>query len=199
MSGRRSLTTMRRARSWTDTRWRMRTCPTSSLIGAALFAVVFATTARGQAPPAAPRRIAEVPLRAIPVTVSYRGRPVQVRYPEEPEVRALGGSGGPIINIAITPPDDSGPLVFRTQATGLAVVESQSDWPAFEIWSSAGGGIFTRAIYTWRPDARRYCADRVDEFEDEGDEPTTPDAVALIGVLRFVRYSLSRPYGCPPS
>ncbi len=166
------------------------------LIVAVLSAPCLAGIAIAQSGPATPRRVAEITLRAIPTTVVYRGRPVLVRYPESPEVRALGGSGGPIVQIVITPPDGSSSFVFETQGLGLAVVESGSDWPAFEIWSNAGGGIYTRAIYTWFARERQYCSDRVDEFEGPGDEVATAAAVALIGDKRFVRFARSRPFGC---
>lgn len=166
------------------------------LVVAVLSAPFVAAHATAQPGPATPRRVAEITLGAIPTTVVYRGRPARVRYPESPEGRALGGSGGPIIEIVITPPDGSSSFVFETQGIGLAVVESGSDWPAFEIWSNAGGGIYTRATYTWSVGERRYCSARVDEFEDHGDETATATALALIGGKRFVRFARSRPFGC---
>lgn len=170
--------------------------PLAHMPAAAVVLLVLGATAGAQTTPAAPRRLAEVSLPVIPTTVTYRGRPVRVRYPEEPGVRALGGSGGPIIEIVITPPDGTAPFVFQTQGIGLAVVESESDWPAFEIWSNAGGGVQTRAIYTWRVRERRYCANHVDEFEDAGDDAAIANAVAPIGWGRFVRFARSRPFGC---
>ncbi|MGE3511319.1 MAG: hypothetical protein AB7N65_20810 [Vicinamibacterales bacterium] len=172
--------------------------PLDHLRAAAFSMLVLATTAGAQTAPAAPRRLAEVSLKAIPTTVTYRGRPVRVRYPEAPEVRALGGSGGPIIEVVITPPDGTAAFVWETQGIGLAVVESGSDWPAFEVWSNAGGGVYTRAVYDWRAKERTYCSDRVDDFEDYGDEVATANAVSLMGVGRFVRYARSRSLGCSP-
>lgn len=159
-------------------------------------ATALAMAASAQQAPATPARIAEITLRAIPTTVTYRGRSVRVRYPSEPEVRALGGSGGPIIHIDITSPAGTSVFVFETQGIGLALVESGADWPAFEVWSNAGGGIYTRAVYTWRAGERQYCAERVDEFEDHGDETATAGGQPLIGGRRFVRFARSRPFGC---
>lgn len=163
-----------------------------------LYSVAFAAATAAQILPGAPRRVADVSLKVIPTTVTYRGRPVHVRYPEAPEVRALGGSGGPIIEIVISPPDGSTGFVWETQGIGLALVDSGSDWPGFEVWSNAGGGIYTRAVYTWRTGERTFCADRVDEFEDYGDEAVTANVVPLIDYGRFVRFARSRPLGCSP-
>ena len=165
---------------------------------ATVFCAVVLTATAGAQAPATPRRLAAVSLRALPTTVTYRGRLVRVRDPEAPEVRALGGSGGPIIEIVVTPPDGAAPFVFVTQTIGLAVVDSGCDWPAFEVWSNAGGGIYTRAVYTWRARERNYCSDRVDEFEDYGDETASANAVSLIGSGRFVRFARSRPFDCSP-
>lgn len=166
------------------------------VIAMAMASVALAGMAGGQRAPATPARVAEITLQAIPTTVTYRGRPARVRYPSGPEARALGGSGGPIIYIDIAPPDGSSVFVFETQGIGLAVVKSGSDWPAFEVWSNAGGGIYTRAVYRWRVRERQYCADHVDEFEDHGDETASAAAVRLIGGGRFVRFARSRPLGC---
>lgn len=144
-------------------------------------------------PPGSPPRLAEVGLGDIPTTVSYRGWPVLVRYPEDPEVRARGGSGGPIVEIVVTSPEGAPLPVFQVQTIGLALVQSTADGPAIESWSSAGGGTYTRAVYAWRARERRYCADRVDEFEDHGDETPTPATVRMAGRGRLVR---SRPFGC---
>jgi hypothetical protein len=147
-------------------------------------------------PPDSPRRLAEVSLDDLPKTISYRGRPLLVRYPGDPGARALGGSGGPIVEIEVPPAKGSPPVVFEIQTIGLALVESGPDWPAFENWSNAGGGTYTRAVYTWRPHERRYCAERVDEFEDHGDETAAPALVRIAGRGRLVRFARSRPFGC---
>jgi hypothetical protein len=162
-----------------------------------LAAVLHAAAVVAQTGPATPQRIATVALKAIPTTVTYRARPVRIRHPESPEVRALGGSGGPIIEIVITPPDGTAAFVFETQGIGLAVVDSATDWPGFEIWSSTGAGLYTRAIYTWRAAARQYCADQVEEFEGAGTEAAA-DTVTVAGWPDRARFVRARSFGCQP-
>lgn len=111
-------------------------------------------------------------------------------------MRARGGSGGPIIEIVISRPDGRAPFVLQTQGIGLALVASSTDWPAFEVWSNAGGGTYTRLVYTWRPREQRYCSDRVDEFEDHGDDAASVNVVRLVAKERFVRLARSRSFGC---
>lgn len=173
------------------------TWPTpSAMIATALAWTVLVLVAHAQPGPPTPRRIAEISLRRMPTTVTYRGRPVRLRYPDDPEVRALGGSGGPMIHIDITPPDGAPVFVFETQGIGLALVESASDWPAFEVWSKLGVGNYTRAVYTWRARERQYCSDRVDDFEVPFDEAAGSVSVPFIGEQHLLRFTRSRGYGC---
>lgn len=87
-------------------------------------------------------------------------------------------------------------IVWHVQAFALAMVESETPWPAFEAWSNAGGGTYTRVIYAWHGRASAYCGTRVDEFEDHGDETPRPDTVRITAGGRLVRYLRSRPFGC---
>lgn len=146
--------------------------------------------------PAAPRRVSVVDLNRMPVQLRHRGRLVAVRNPADPEIRGRGGSGGPMLEIDIAALGQARAVIWHVQAFGLAVVESATPWPAFEAWSGAGGGVYTRVIYTWDAVARAYCGARVDEFEDHGDEAARPDTVRIAGEGRIVRYARSRPFGC---
>lgn len=86
--------------------------------------------------------------------------------------------------------------VFVVQAIGMAVVTADERWPAVEVWSAAGGGIYTKAVYRWQATRRQFCAATVDEFEDHGDEQPANGVVLIPGNDRPVRYARSRPFGC---
>jgi hypothetical protein len=168
--------------------------PTGLAIAAATLVVAAAQNA-WPGPPQIPTRIAVVDLRQLPETTRFERSTVEVRVPSDPETRGRGGSGGGMLEIVVTQPRTA-PVVFLTQAIGLAVVASGTSWPSFEVWSAAGGGIYTRAVYAWRPTERQYCAPRVDEFEDTGDETETPTTVRIAGEDRIVRFARSRAFGC---
>lgn len=174
----------------------------SSAVPFAALVVVAALIAAGAisqptpAMPLAPRRVGVVDFDRLPVELRHRGRALVVRRPVDPEIRGRGGSGGPMIEIEIAPLGQAQAVVWHVQAFGLALVESATPWPAFEAWSGAGGGVYSRAIYTWDARARAYCATRVDEFEDHGDETPRPDTVRIAGEGRIVRYARSRPFEC---
>jgi hypothetical protein len=148
--------------------------------------------------PASPPRLVEIALQDLPRAIPHGRGTVLVRTPDDPEIRGLGGSGGPMVEFVIPGSVAGTEVIFHGQAIGIAMVQSDSTWPAFELWSGAGGGIYTRAVYAWHDAARQYCAVRVDEFEDHGDESLGDNRVQIAGRGRIVRYARSRPFGCEP-
>lgn len=103
-----------------------------------------------------------------------------------------------MLEITIRPATDAPPVRFVVQATGLAVLDGGAR-PAFEVWSNAGGGTYTRCVMEWTPAPRRYCCPRVDEFADHGDEHAGAGAVTMPGTTHVVRFERSRRFGCEPN
>lgn len=147
------------------------------------------TSAQGAPPPAV-----VVNLDALPWTHRQSRWSVVVR-PPAPDLRALGGSGGSIYEVEISRPAQP-PTVFVVLAIGMALAPSAGPWPAVEVWSAAGGGTYTRAVYRWQANQRMYCATTVDEFEDHGDDEAVEGLVRIAGNDRLVRYARTRPFGC---
>lgn len=101
-----------------------------------------------------------------------------------------------MIEIVVRRPGGGPDVVFLGQAIGLTLVRSESPWPAFELWSNAGGGTYTRAVYRWHVPEDQYCATRVDEFEDRGDDADAEGTVRIAGSSQAVRYARSREFAC---
>lgn len=168
------------------------------LAAVTLLASAVVRSVEGQVPPApaGPARLSEVNLGTLPWTTQHGGWRVVVRQPT-PDIRARGGSGGSMFEVEVARPPRTSSM-FVVMAIGMAVTGLANGRPSIEVWSAAGGGTYTRAVYRWLPDLGRFCATRVDEFEDYGDEQPGAGRFTIAGSTRLVRYARSRRFGCEP-
>jgi hypothetical protein len=86
------------------------------------------------------------------------------RIPDDPEVQAAGGTGGPIVEFRIRDAGAGWATTFAEQSIGERLLEPYKGKPQFEIWGRGGGGSFSRSLYRYISVAYRRV--RTDEFEE---------------------------------
>jgi hypothetical protein len=141
-----------------------------------------------------PARLQEVAVDENLAAFPYKDRWISIYPPTDPWVRALGGSGGPMQEIRIDDQITQQTVLFTVQSIGTAVLDSHSPLPEFEIWSGAGGGMYTRCRYQWIEAEARYCCLQIDEFIQA--EPEDSGTVRMPGSDQVFRFDHSRQSAC---
>ncbi len=118
-------------------------------------------------PPAEPgeREIAVAPL---PSTTRLGAYTVTLTEPADPEERALGGSGGPLLAMTVTRPGR--PPLGPTTIQSLWMYGRVEDAgpPRFSSWSKTGVSNLVKCRLAWAPAAGRYCAVWCQDYESTG-------------------------------
>ena len=99
-----------------------------------------------------------------PVSITVGGFTVTLAEPKSAEIRAMGGTGGPMMELTVTDRRTKQKLTFNEQSVGASVLEIWQGFPQIEIWGRGGGGYWTRGLY--RVIGGQYQAVRYDEFEE---------------------------------
>ena len=89
---------------------------------------------------------------------------IEYRIPDDPEIQAAGGSGGPIIEIKLSDIRGSWSTTFLPQSVGERLLEDFKGKPQIEIWGRGGGGYWSRCLYRFV--SGRYRCVRIDDFEE---------------------------------
>ncbi|CAN5903727.1 hypothetical protein BH11VER1_BH11VER1_42170 [soil metagenome] len=89
---------------------------------------------------------------------------IEFRIPDDPEIQAAGGSGGPIVEIKLSDARASWSTSFLPQSVGERLLQDYKGKPQIEIWGRGGGGYWSRCLYRYTADEYR-CV-RIDEFEE---------------------------------
>lgn len=88
---------------------------------------------------------------------------VTLATPTNAELRAMGGSGGPMMEFTVADRRSNQKHILNKQSVGASVLEIWQGHPQFEIWGRGGGGYWTRGLYRFIEG--QYRAVRYDEFE----------------------------------
>ena len=99
-----------------------------------------------------------------PVSITVGDFTVTLATPKSAEIRAMGGSGGPVMEFTVNNRRNNQKHTFNEQSVGASVLEDWQGFPQFEIWGRGGGGYWTRGLY--RVVNGQYQAVRYDEFEE---------------------------------
>jgi hypothetical protein len=110
-----------------------------------------------------PNRVRVFPAQ-LPATISYEGFQITLVTPAEPDVRAAGGSGGPMLEVRVLNARTGETRTFYTQSVCAVLLEPWHGHPQFEIWGRGGGGYWTRGLYRFV--SAEYRPVRYDEFEE---------------------------------
>ena len=110
-----------------------------------------------------PQRIRPFPTE-LPASVSHGGFRITIRTPADPDVRAAGGSGGPMREFYLLCSRDGQAHTFHTQSVCAVLLDSWRGSPQLEIWGRGGGGYWIRGLY--RLVAGEYRAVRYEKFEE---------------------------------
>jgi len=109
-----------------------------------------------------PKRVREFPAGEH-VSFSSGSYEVRHRIPEGSAIQSVGGSGGPIVEVALRDRKSGWHTSFQTQSVGERLLVSWHGKPQIEVWGRIGGGGWTRELYRFING--RYRSVRIDEFE----------------------------------
>ena len=109
-----------------------------------------------------PERVAVIPTQKSFQT-SAKDFTISITTPESAEIRAGGGSGGPMMKFTVIRASDAKKIEFYNQTVCTVLLTSWGGFPQLEIWGRGGGGYWTRGLYRFIDGT--YKAVRYDEFE----------------------------------
>ena len=89
---------------------------------------------------------------------------IEREVPNDPEIQAGGGSGGPIVRITVRLKSSGRTAVLESQSVGERLLAPSGGFPQLELWGRGGGGYWTRALYRFV--SGQYRPIRYDEFEE---------------------------------
>ncbi len=128
-----------------------------------------------------PKCVREFP-RGDEVTeaASFKHESYQIDFhiPKDRAIQAAGGSGGPIVEIALHDLKSGWKTKLLTQSVGQRILESWNGRPQIETWGRAGGGTFTRILSRFI--AGEYRDVRVDDFESTPNHKNEKVATATL-------------------
>jgi hypothetical protein len=110
-----------------------------------------------------PRAIRDFP-RGEKIAFSSGGFAISRRVPADPELQAMGGSGGPMIEIKVRGLKKDWSATLVEQSVGERLLQFHGGKPQFEIWGRGGGGNWSRSLYRYLSGEYRYV--RTDQFEE---------------------------------
>ncbi len=110
-----------------------------------------------------PRPVRTFPAK-LPATISHGGFRLTVSTPEDDQIRAGGGSGGPMLAFRVANKRSGHAVTFHTQSVCAVVLESWHGYPQLEIWGRGGGEYWTRCLHRFV--SGEYRCVRCDEFEE---------------------------------
>ena len=110
-----------------------------------------------------PQRVRVFPAE-LPTTMSHSGFRIAIHRPDDPDMRAGGGSGGPMLEFTVLNSRTGHAHTFYAQSVCAVLLELRSGYPQLEIWGRGGGGYWTRGLYRFV--SGEYRAVRYDEFEE---------------------------------
>jgi hypothetical protein len=110
-----------------------------------------------------PQRVRVFPAE-LPATISHGGFRIAIHRPDDPDIHAGGGSGGPMLEFRVLRSRTGQTHTFYAQNVCAVLLEPRSGYPQLEIWGRGGGGYWTRGLYRFV--SGEYRAVRYDEFEE---------------------------------
>lgn len=113
-----------------------------------------------------PKCVCEFPLGdEVTEAASFKCGKYQIdfRIPADRVIQASGGSGGPIVEIALRDLKTGWKTKFLTQCIGQRILEPWNGRPQLEAWGRGGGGYYTRILYRFIDGEYRDV--RMDDFE----------------------------------
>lgn len=106
-----------------------------------------------------------------PITGNFPGDEVPIffgRYVvtrrQPAELRGLGGSGGPMIEIEVRDTESPWSAVFTTQSVNGRLLGDHEGRPQIENWGRGGGGYWTRQLFQYVSGEYKHV--RTDEFQE---------------------------------
>jgi len=146
------------------------------------------------------RRLHEVSLAALPVSVMVGAHSVTIAHPADPSIQEFAGSGGPFLRLQVEPVNVNAPqqVVTHVQAIAVAVLDSADPLPQFELWTADGVGHYVRARLAWR--GTGYCYLETADYEQPLDDSEDARAISLPGGdERAVFRRRGEGTDCPPA
>ncbi|MBN8733524.1 MAG: hypothetical protein J0L64_23520 [Acidobacteria bacterium] len=96
----------------------------------------------------------------VAVVGQYR---VTARIPDDPERRALGGSGGPMLDITVQDRRTGKRVEFETQGWRVVVEPKAEGMPEVRVWTKSSVTLHVRCDY--RFEGGVYCMRQCAEYE----------------------------------
>ncbi|MCX6836373.1 MAG: hypothetical protein NTX35_01000 [Verrucomicrobia bacterium] len=89
---------------------------------------------------------------------------ISITTPESAEIRAMGGSGGPMMKFSVQRAADGKKIEFYEQVVCAVLLPTWRGFPQIEIWGRGGGGYWSRGLFRFT--GGEYKAARYDQFEE---------------------------------
>lgn len=114
----------------------------------------------------------------VPCTLTQGGFRITISEPGDPEIRKMGGSGGPMLNFTVLNEKSGWKQVFYNQSVSTRWLTPFEGHPQLEIWGRGGGGFYTRHLTRFV--RGRYRCVRSDEFTNFRERSTQPSITTTL-------------------
>lgn len=124
-----------------------------------------------------PKVVREFPFE-FPCTLTEGGFRITISEPGDPEIRKMGGSGGPMLKFTVLNEKSGWKQVFYDQSVSVRWLTSFEGRPQLEIWGRGGGGFYSRCLT--RLVGGKYRCVRIDEFINVRERSTQPSITTTL-------------------
>lgn len=124
-----------------------------------------------------PKAVRDFPFQ-FPCTLTERGFRISISEPGDPELRKMGGSGGPMLTFTVLNEKSGWKQVFHDQSVSARWLSPFEGHPQLEIWGRGGGGYYSRCLT--RVVRGKYRCVRIDEFTNVRERSTQPDITTTL-------------------
>jgi len=114
----------------------------------------------------------------IPRTLTLGDFRITISETTDPEIRQLGGSGGPMMTFTVQKVKNGWKQVFYGQCVGTRWLAPFEGRPQLEIWGRGGGGSYSRSLIRFVHG--KYRRIRTDEFTVFRESATQPSITTTL-------------------
>jgi hypothetical protein len=114
----------------------------------------------------------------LPSTLTAGDFRITVSEPRDPQMRTLGGSGGPMLAFTVRDQKSRWTTTFYDQSVGTRLLSPFASHPQLEIWARGGGGSWSRCLIRFV--RGEYRCVRIDKFSSSRDRATKPSITTTL-------------------
>lgn len=124
-----------------------------------------------------PRSIRDFPAD-LPSTLTEGEFRITITEPRDPQMRTLGGSGGPMLAFTVRNQKSGWTTTFYDQSVSTRLLSPFASHPQLEIWGRGGGGLWSRCLTRFV--RGEYRCVRIDEFTSSRERATKPSITTTL-------------------